>query len=451
MNGKDRRDFLKQGVQAGAAASLGLPAWALTPRRVAANDKVVIALMGAGGRGNFLLDLFASRPDVEIAWVCDVNTKKFANPVKTVERYKNKTPRTEQDFRRMLEDKSVDAVVNATPAHWHALSTVWACQAGKDMYVEKPASHNVWEGRKMVEAVRKYNRVVQVGLQNRNCGHGWSARDYLKSGALGDVHLVRVNNMLSRKRVEQGPNQPVPAGLNWDMYLGPAPMRSFDPMYFNFMFWDLDGGNLTDDGIHQLDLARYALDLGYPKAVHHTGGNFHFKDAGQTPDTILATYEYENLSVIFESVWWGKYMKKTPEEIRNGTPEMFPDWYPFNATKIEIYGSEGFMLLGRQGGGWQAFDAKGRLVKKDKMTHLETQKAHVADFLNCVRTRQQPKGDVAEAHITTTLCHLGNISYRVGNRRLVFDPQSETFPGDAEANRYLNRNWRKPWVMPEKV
>jgi len=347
MNQPNRRDFLKQSIRAGAATTLAAATLTGAPRKVSANDKVVIALMGAGGRGNQLLEFFGQRPDVEIAYICDVDTKKFAKAVRNVERLQGKTPRTEQDFRRMLEDKSVDAVVNATPAHWHALSTVWACQAGKDMYVEKPASHNIWEGRKMIEAARKYKRVVQVGLQNRNCAHGWSARDYIKSGAMGDIHLVRVNNMLSRKPVNKSPAQPVPEGMNWDMYLGPAPMRPFDPIYFNFMFWDLGGGNMADDGIHQIDLARYALDLGYPKAVHHTGGNFHFKDAGQTPDTILATFEYDNLSLIFESVWWGKYMKKTPEEIRNGTPGMFPDWYPFNATKIEIYGSDGFMLLGR--------------------------------------------------------------------------------------------------------
>lgn len=451
MNQPNRRDFLKQSIRAGAATTLAAATLTGAPRKVSANDKVVIALMGAGGRGNQLLEFFGQRPDVEIAYICDVDTRRFAKAVRNVERLQGKTPRTEQDFRRMLEDKSVDAVVNATPAHWHALSTVWACQAGKDVYVEKPASHNIWEGRKMIEAARKYNRVVQVGLQNRNCAHGWSARDYIKSGAMGDIHLARVNNMLSRKPVNKSPAQPVPEGMDWDMYLGPAPMRPFDPMYFNFMFWDLGGGNMADDGIHQIDLARYALDLGYPKAAHHTGGAFHFKDAGQTPDTILVTFEYDNLSLIFESIWWGKYMKKTPEEIRNGAPEMFPDWYPFNATKIEIYGSDGFMLLGRHGGGWQAFDAKGRLVKKDKMTHLQTQLAHAGDFIDCVRSREKPKGDIAEGHVTTTLCHLGNISYRVGNRRLVFDPRTETFPGDAEANRYLNRTWRKPWVMPERV
>ncbi|MFN0123027.1 MAG: Gfo/Idh/MocA family oxidoreductase [Blastocatellia bacterium] len=457
MNRKNRREFLKESLSIGAA-SVTIPATAATPgvvrathRAVSANDKIVIGLMGAGGRGNALLEMYAARPDVEIAWICDVNPAKFARPVKTVEANKNKAPRVDGDFRRMLDDKSVDAVINATPAHWHALAAVWACQAGKDMYVEKPASHNVREGRKMVEAARKYKRVIQVGLQNRSCDHGWSARDYIKSGAIGTVHLARVNNMILRNRVDKGPDQPPPEGMNWDMYLGPAPMRPYNPIYHNFMFWDLDGGNLTDDGIHQLDLARYALDLGYPRAVTHTGGNYHFKDAGQTPDTILATYEYDGLSLIFESIWWGKYMRKTPEEIRNGTPEMFPDWYPFNGTRIEIYGSDGYMLLGRHGGGWQAFDRKGRLLKKDKMTHIKTQHAHIGNFLDCVRSRALPRADVAEAHITTTMCHLGNISYRVGNRRLEFDPRTETIPGDADASRYMNRTWRKPWVMPDKV
>jgi predicted dehydrogenase len=443
MTNSPRREFLKQSTL--AAAALGVPA------RVSANDKINIALIGAGGRGNTLLGFYGKRPDVNIAYVCDVNPQKFDAAVKNVESTKGKAPRTEQDFRRVLDDKSIDAVVISTPLHWHALATVWACQAGKDVYCEKPASHNIWEGRKMIEAARKYKRVVQVGLQNRNCGHGWSARDYIKAGGLGEVHFVRVNHHVTRKRIMPTPNAIMPEGLNWDMYLGPAPMRAYDPMYRNYLFWDLDGGNMADDGIHQLDMARYVLDLGFPKAVQHTGGMYHFKDAGQTQDTMMVAFEYDNLALMFESLWWSPYMDKTPETIRNGGPDVFPDWYPFNGSKIEIYGSEGLMLLGRQGGGWQAFDSKRKLVKKDKMTHLATQMAHVGDFIDCIRSRATPKCDIAIGHETTTMCHMANISFRTGNRRLVYDPKTETFPGDAEANKLLNRTWRKPWTMPEKV
>jgi predicted dehydrogenase len=438
-----RRSFLERGMQGAAAGILS------SSRAVSASDKVIIGLMGVGGRGTFLAKLFASRADVEIAYVCDVNNSNLEAAAKGVEELTTKRPKSVSDFRRMLDDVHVDAIVNATPEHWHGLGTIMACQAGKDVYVEKPASHNIWEGRKMVEAARKYKRVVQVGTQNRSAAYARSAQERIRSGKLGSVHLVRVFNMLSREPVWKAADTPVPAGFDWDMYLGPAADRPYNPVWRKRVFWDLDGGNITDDGIHQLDLARWIIGESYPKSVHHSGGNLFFKDAAETQDTILATYEYGSLRLVFEASWWTPYMKKTPQHIRDG--DLLPEWYPFNATRIEVYGSKGMMLVGRHGGGWQIYEADGQKGPFEYGHHTKMQMAHVEDFVNCIRSRKQPNADIEEGHISAALCHLANISYRVGNRKLVFDAATETFVNDKEADRYLKRTYRKPWVISENV
>ncbi|MGO8818831.1 MAG: Gfo/Idh/MocA family protein, partial [Terriglobia bacterium] len=320
----DRRQFLDQGIKSGLAAAIGAAGPRAVAKPVAPNDKVVVGVMGVGGRGTQLTGFFADRPDVEIAYICDVNAKQLPGAVKVVEDKKGKTPRTVDDFRRILEDKSVDAMVCATPDHWHALATVLACQAGKDIYVEKPASHNIWEGRKMVEAARKYNRAVQVGMQNRSSSYCASAREMIQSGKLGSVHLVRVYNMLNRDPLVSVPDSAPPEGFDWDMWLGPGPQRPYNPKYFHRVFWDFNGGLMTDDGVHQLDLARAVMGVSYPKAVHHTGGKLYFKDIAEVPDTTIATFEYDGLTLVFEETAWTPYMAKVPTNVRESTTQ-FPD------------------------------------------------------------------------------------------------------------------------------
>jgi predicted dehydrogenase len=400
--------------------------------------------MGVGGRGTFLTQLFASRPDVEIAYICDVDKRKFPRAVKLVEDWQGKTPKTVGNFQRILEDKNVDALVCATPDHWHALAAVLACQAGKDVYVEKPASNCIWEGRKMVEAARRYNRVVQVGMQNRSSSYARSARELLQSGKLGTVHLVRVFNMFSREPVQRTPDTAPPEGLDWDMWLGPGPLRAYNPMYFTRVFWDFNGGFITDDGVHQLDLARMVMGLSYPKSVHHSGGKLFFDDIAETPDTMIVTYEYDRLRLVFEQTWWTHYMKKTPDDIRESLSQ-FPDWYPFNGMKIEIYGSKGLLLLGRQGGGWQLHDEEGRIIATDKQKHSEMQARHVENFISCIRSRERPNADIEQGHVSAALCHMANISYRLGDRKLEFDSSREAFVDAQEANQYLKRSYRAPW------
>jgi predicted dehydrogenase len=445
-----RRRFLDRSIKGGLSAAIGAAGVRAVPKAVAPSDKVVVGVMGVGGRGTQLTTFFASRPDVEIAYVCDVNAKRLPDAVKVVEDKKGKTPKAIGNFQRILEDKNVDAMVCATPDHWHSLATVLACQAGKDIYVEKPASHDIWEGRKMVEAARKYNRVVQVGMQNRSSSYCGTARELIQSGKLGSVHLVRVYNMLDRTPVERVPDTAPPEGFDWDLWLGPGPLRPYNPMYFRRVFWDFNGGIMTDDGVHQLDLARAVLGVSFPQSVHHAGGKLFFKDIAQTPDTSIVTYEYDGLTLVFEETWWTPYMLKVPNNVRESTTQ-FPDWYPFIGTRIEIHGSDGMMILGRHGGGWQLFDREGQKIASDKQTFSAIQAAHVENFIRCIHNRQHPNSDVEEGHISAALCHMANISYRLGNRKVVFDSAQEAFVDDNEANQYLKRTYREPWVMPENV
>ena len=443
-SGMMRRRFLEAGLPV-----LGMHAGGR--RLSAAADKVVIGIMGIGGRGTQLTQWFSERPDIEVAYVCEARQDRLERAAALVKRIKGKSPREVRDFRRMLDDKSVDAVVNATPEHWHGVSTILACQAGKDVYVEKAASFCIWEGQKMVEAARKYKRVVQVGMQTRSAPYTPTAAALLRSGKLGKVHLVRVNNELGgRKLLKRGPDQPVPQGLDWEMWVGPAPLRPYNPIYFSRLLWDYDGGSLTGDTVHQLDLARCVIGKGFPKSVHHSGAKHVFaSDDSEQPDTRIITYEYDDLTLVVEHTEATPYMTKIPLEVRDG--ERLPDWYPFIGTKVEIFGTEGFMILGRVGGGWQAYGPKGEEGPWEKSRHIDMQVGHIADFVNCVRTRERPKGDIEEGHISAALCHMGNISYRVGNRKLEFDAVAGNFANDSEANRLLRRTYRAPWVIPDKV
>ncbi|HIE51298.1 MAG TPA: twin-arginine translocation signal domain-containing protein [Armatimonadetes bacterium] len=441
----NRRQFLKTSL--GAAVAAGTAPFA--PGTLGANEKFVVGVMGVGGRGRHLAGELARRPEVEIAYVCDVDSRLFSKILPTVERLQGKRPQTTMDFRRILDDRDVDVLFIATPDHWHALPTILACQAGKDVYVEKPIAHNVWEGRKMVEAARKYKRIVQVGTQNRSAPYVQAAVEYLRSGKLGEVHLVRVLNMKKRPSIGHKKDEPVPPGVDYDMWLGPAPKRPFNPNRFHYAwhwFWDYSGGDIVNDGVHQMDIARWLIGRRYPQSIYATGGKFFFDDDQETPDTQHVLYDYDRLTMTFELTLWTPYLKKTPWDFRN--TDQFPHWL-FNATRIEVYGTKGLMIMGRHGGGWQVFGPEGKEMAaqpgRRPLNH------HLDNFFACLKSRQRPNADLEEGHLSTLLCHLGNISYRLGGRKLVFDAQTETFLNDEEANRLLKRTYREPYVVPDKV
>jgi len=440
----DRRTFLAGSASAAAAISL------IGTQALGANDRIVAGFLGCGGRGRQLVAHVAARDDSQIAYVCDLDPSRLAPGIANVEKHTGKKPKGVADYRTILEDKDVDVFFNATPDHWHVLPVIHACQAGKDAYVEKPLSHNIWEGRQAVRAARKHKRIVQLGTQNRSAPYCTAAADYIRSGKLGDVYLCRVFNMKTRGAVPPRPDGQPPKGVDYDRWLGPAPKRPFNPNHFHYRwhwFWDYSGGDIINDGVHQIDLARWLVGRTLPKSVVCTGGKFAFaNDAQDTPDTQNVHWEYDKLTMTFELTLWTPYMRKTSMKRRD--LDEFPNW-PFSATRIELYGTKGLMMMSRHGGGWQAFDTKAKVAAEHHGRRPGDH--HIANFFDCVRSRKRANADVEEGHLSTVLCHLGNISYRVGGRRLAFNAKTERFVDDDEANRLVKRGGRPPYAIPEDL
>ena len=433
-----RRRFLNAAVAAGGAFAIGRAA-------AAPSDRIRFGLIGCGGRGRGLAGLFASRPDVECAYLCDPDEGRANSRVKALTPEGGKAPKAVTDFRTILDDKSFHCVIVATPDHWHALATVLACQAGKDVYVEKPASYSIWEGRQMVEAARKFGRVVQVGTQNRSAPYVQKAVDYVRSGKLGRVPLCKVYNLKSG-----GPFKlaaPSEAPKSYDLWLGPAPVRPFNARRFHggwYCLWDYCGGDMGNDASHQIDIARWLIGKDAPTSVACYGGNLAHDDDREVPDTQIASLDFGDCVMTIENTQYARYMAKIPGSIREA--DQFPLW-PQCATRIELYGTTQQMVLGRHGGGWQVFASGGKVVAQEfgRQAHIE----HLANWADCIRSRKRPNADVEHGHLSAALSHLANIAYRVGRRQLAYDPKTETFPGDAAANRLVRREPRKPYAFPE--
>jgi len=418
-----------------------------------ANNKVNLGFIGCGGRGRQLLGDFISRNDVNVLHCCDPFRDRAEAASGTIEGSALKTkPTLSTDMRTVLDDPKVDAVVCALPDHWHALACVLACQAGKDVYTEKPVSHSAWEGRKMVEAARKYKRIVQHGTQCRSAPYCIAAQKYIADGKLGKIHYVRVYNMKEWGNFELAPATAVPEGVDWDRWLGPAPMRPFSPSYPSVWhhLWDFSSGDMINDGIHQLDLARMLIGRELPKSAYCVGGRFNSQGSAETPDTQIATWEFDDLVMTFELTLYTPYMLKIDPDVRNS--DMFPYWLQC-ATRIEIYGSEGLMMMGRHGGGWEVFvRTKNREpVVTDSMYGRFPDPEHKENFLQCVRNRELPNADIEIGHRSTLLAHYATISYRLGGQKLVIDPKTQTIIGNPEAMKFFKREYRKPYEIPENV
>ena len=454
MADQHRRQFLSQSGKATLAAASAASAFSiLEPARGAsAAEKVQLAVVGIHGRGHHLAKGFAGRDDCDIAYMCDVDASLFGSRAGEIEKIQGHAPKTTQDFREALDDKAVDAVVVATPDHWHALATVWGCQAEKDVYVEKPACHSPWEGRKMVEAARKYKRVVQVGTQNRSAPYNFTAKAYLDSGKLGKIHMARVYNQKYWGNVQAAAEGDPPAHLNWDMWCGPAELSKYSTNYHRRWnhFWRFSGGDIINDAVHQLDLARWLIGKEYPVSVYSTGGRWNQPGVFDTPDTQVAVYEYDDMVMTFELTLYTPYMLKSDPELREN--DILPYW-PQNATRIEIFGESGVMVVGRHGGGWQVFERpKGRkpVVTAQQYGRFPDSE-HKQNFLDAIRTRDLPNADVEKGHRSTLLCQYANISYRLGGKKLAIDPGDETVRDDTEANALLKRKYRGKWTVPEDV
>jgi predicted dehydrogenase len=439
MNSSSRRDFLKQTstLAAGAALAQTIP----TARAVSANEKIVLGIIGPGGMGTNLLQSFAAQKDVEIAYVCDVDANRMASAAKTAESIGGKAPRSEKDFRRVLEDKSLDAVIIATPDHWHAPATILACQAGKHVYVEKPCCHNIREGRLMIDAARNAKRIVQTGTQCRSTEHVRRAMELLHNGAIGDVLVSKAWNSQLRANIGHAAPSDPPAHLDFDAWVGPAPMVRYQSNMLPgiWRWWHAFGtGDMGNDGVHDLDIARWGLGVQtHPSRVAAMGGKYFFDDDQQFPDTQTVMFEYAPTAagqrpkqLIFEQRIWSPYVQEGHE---NG-----------NA----FYGTKGMLVLGK-GKGWELFGPRNE--PREKMSGKPDSTAHHRNFLECIKTDARANADVEIGHLSAALCHLGNIATRVG-RSLRFDPVAEKILGDDEANALVRRQYREGhWAVPSGV
>jgi predicted dehydrogenase len=419
MTGIDRRAFL--GV-AGAVALSGKLAGS-SP----ASERLRLGVIGVRGRGTELASEFAKRADCEIVALCDIDDASFKKPLAAIAKAGAKAPRLEKDFRKLLDDKGIDAVVNATPDHWHALVAVMACQAGKDVYSEKPASHNVVEGRRMIEAARKYKRVVQIGIQRRSMPHVIEATKFVREGGIGQVGMARAWIFKERERIGPGKPAEVPPGVDYAMWQGPALDRPFMSNRFHYnwhWFWNWGTGEIGNNGIHGLDVARWGLGVDAPLTVASGGGRFVYDDR-EVPDTQVVTYEFPKSCLVWEH---RLYDKQPMEGLGFG---------------IAFYGDKGVLIVDEK-----SWEVRGGAKAGGKATGGLS--SHLGNFVDCVKSRDLPNADVEVGHLSTRLCHLGNIAHRVG-RKLHFDAASESFPGDNEANALLSREYSSRFEMPSQV
>jgi predicted dehydrogenase len=434
-----RRDLLRI---AGASFTSSV----LTGSAKGANDRITCAVIGVGRMGSYNLGFALRQPEVEVVAVCDVYSPHLENAVRIASNA-GKQVKAVRDFREIIEDKSIDIVCISTPDHWHAYMTVEGCKHGKDVYVEKPLCTCVEEGQKMLEAARKYNRVVQAGTMQRSGIHFQKAVEVVKSGVLGDITTCRtwVNGVSEKKGIGNPPEgEEVPPGLDWDMWLGPAPKRPFNANrwgvhpeivtkrkpypYFRY-FWDYAGGMMTDWGVHLIDIVHMAFDEPMPRAITALGGKWVVTDNRETPDTLIVTYEYAKPFVCtFESLSGASL----------GSPFGEGPGTLFQGTKGSLYVNRSYYkIFPEPGSGLEAGDPV-KLSNDMSMSHW-------ANFIECVKTRRRPVSDIETCYKTTAACLLGNISYR-SKLRLDWDTKRQTL-AQREACPYLKFDYRKPWKL----
>jgi predicted dehydrogenase len=458
---ENRRDFIKKTALGTAGVSVGLSAFSASSygRILGANDRLNMAVIGLRGRGKDLMDDFTALygEGVSIKTVCDVDTQFFDAAIQRIaEKQGGQKPDPVQDMRKVFEDPEIDAVAMATPNHWHALGTIWACQAGKHVYVEKPSSHNIWEGRKMVEAARKYKRVVQVGFQTRSNNNIIQAMNFLHSGGIGDVYMARGTCFKPRDSFGISADSEAPSTLDYDMWLGPATFRPYNEKrgHYNWHWhWNTGNGDTGNQGPHQFDIARWGMNKKeHPVKVQSMGGIFGISPHGcsqETPNTQTSVFEYAD-GKILEFETRGRYTnREAPAGIRIGNI---------------FYGTEGWLEV--SGSRWNAYrereeepfagsdmKAEGAAVGGDR-TYMSaaSSKGHNANFVDAIRSGEYRdlNCDILDGHMSTVLPHLGNIAYRVGET-LEFNGEFEKFIDHHEANMLTTRNYRHPYVVPQEV
>lgn len=433
-----RRTFVKTLAAGAAGTALSMPSVSYG-RIIGANERITLGMIGIGQMMRGHIAGFQNEPDVEVVALADVyepNLQKGAAIAGgDVDTY--------SDFRRIIERDDIDAVVVATPDHWHAIPTVLACEAGKDVYVEKPLARTIAEGRKMVEAARANDRIVQVGTQQRASRHFEEAAALVRNGVLGTIHFVRTWNTSndSPDGIGSPSDAQPPSGLDWDFWLGPAPKRPFNANRFGVTldenqeytswgswryFWDYGGGHMTDWGVHWLDIVQWAMDVDYPQSVSGIGDKYHLQDNRTTPDTLQVTYEYPTFTCVYEN-------RLLNDHGVDG-----------HGNGIIFYGTEATMYLSRAG--FTITPQPGRDVAETQVDDHGAETSHRRDFLNSVKSREKPRSDIEIGHRSSSTAMLGNVALRTG-RSIQWDGEAERVKDDPEANQFITPDYREPWSL----
>ncbi|MEW5975897.1 MAG: Gfo/Idh/MocA family oxidoreductase [Acidobacteriota bacterium] len=430
MQKGNRRSFLKK---AGIASALAGGFVNLNPKALGANEKVRLGLIGARHQGRHVA-VNAIRDGAEIGIVCDLDEEVLQKVGNQVKEAQGREPQLVRDFRRALDDKEIDAVIVATPDHWHAIMMIAACQAGKDVYMEKPLSQTIREGQLMRDAARKYNRIAQVGTQRRSIEHFRTAAEYVASGQLGKICMIKAWMCQVRASIGNPPDCAAPPQVDYDAWLGPAPSRPFNPNRFHYnwrFFWDYGNSELGNQGIHMLDLAMWAIQSMrgvedcLPKHISNTSGIYWLDDAKEVPDTQVVNYDYGDYLLVWELQ---SFQNHRPTEGTNGG--------------TAFYGTEGTLIA--DDGGWRVHRRGGAIEPLVKPSGG----SHTKNFLECVKSRRPPNADVEIGRLSTMICHLGNISHHLG-RDIRFDARTETFGDDQPANALLTKEYREPYTLPK--
>ena len=437
-----RRRFLT------STAVLASVAWPQTTRaeKEPASQRVRVGIMGAGGRGLALIRAFAANRFVEVVGLADIDPSHLAKGIDDAEKIQGFKPKQFSDFRRLLDDPSIDALVIGTPDHWHAIPTILACQAGKDVYVEKPDGHDIVEGMRMVAAMRKHKRIVQMGSQHRSNERLQSAIEFVKSGRLGRCVAAKAWESSKQGSIGFPADSQPPAGVDYEMWMGPAPKRPFNVNRFHGRWrwlYDYGTGDLGNDGVHRLDMAVALMDaacaaqgdppLGLPHTIAASGGKLYFDDAQEFPDTLQVNYEFGKDGLLSKLLTY---------EMRL--------WSPINylgqSEGSALFGDQGTLIIGNSG--WVAYSKGDQELARG--TGDSSEVPHVQNFIECIKSRNKPHCDLETiGHPASVLCHAGNIAARV-RRTLRLDPQTEEFIDDGEANALRGRReYRRPWLLPE--
>jgi predicted dehydrogenase len=449
-----RRFFL--GAMTAAAAS----------RVLGANDVINVAIVGLGGRGSSHLEIYSKMSDVRVAGLCDVDQAALEKAQATLVRNTGAKAKEFADMRELFADPSIQAVSIATPNHWHALAAIWAMKAGKDVYGEKPACYNIYEGQRMVQVVGETGRIMQVGSQHRSTPYKMRAMAALQSGLIGDIYLAKGLCFKRRASIGHAADSAVPPGVNWDLFLGPAPMRPFNKLRFKYnwhWFWDTGNGDIGNQGVHEIGLCRWALgDPGWPKAAYAQGGKYAYTDDQETPNTLLADYDYGGREIVFEVRGLLTGSEGFPVSRSTTAPAAGAVAPPSSTTPVKtvphsgkqlnimvgnlFYGTEGWAAMNDVG--FQAFKGESNeLVMEELADKQDTTALHMQNFLTVCRSRNTKElhDGLENAVKSADLCHLANISYRTGRKLTI---EGGNFVNDAEAQKMQTRDvYRKPYVV----